>query len=205
MKKVFGYCYTCFLLLVILEVNTIFAEEFLALPESRSPQISNQILVFDFKRSGCLPAVAISREGKQNPGLEIASRRVEGCRAENFLKTSNTYHRYACTSFISQGAPKIEYCGHFYALYFQKDQVFNHIGGGHRHDIEYTAIWTKNGQATHASLTTREVSRISKQQGTNFRFVAQRQPFNTNSTRFTKKNERVDNEYEEFVLPPILS
>lgn len=35
---------------------------------------------------------------------------------------------------------------HMYAQYFQKDQV-SHGGGsaGHRHDLEYVAIWLMNG------------------------------------------------------------
>ena len=85
-----------------------------------------------------------ARSGQQNGGLKPSGSITGGCRSTGFLDTSNTLHRHAC---IAGGGST--YCGHVYALYFLKDQI-SALGGGHRHDWEYAAIWTRDGVVTHA-------------------------------------------------------
>ena len=108
--------------------------------------------VFDFDGDGCLPSAGISRGGDQNPGLNPSGALNGNCYGVNpdhyFLPTSNTFHRYACIE--SNG---INYCGHFYALYFEKDQWGLLPGSGHRHDWEHIAVWTMNGTITHVGAS----------------------------------------------------
>ncbi|MBP0022172.1 MAG: NPP1 family protein [Cyanobacteria bacterium SBLK] len=74
--------------------------------------------VFDFDGDGCLPSAGISRRGQQNGGLQTAGSITGQCRSRDFLRTSNTLHRSACTV-----VDRTTYCSHFYALYFEKDQI----------------------------------------------------------------------------------
>src|SRR5262245_11938018 len=80
--------------------------------------ISATYPVFDFDGDGCLPSAGVSRAGQQNGGLKPTGSITGGCRASHFLDLSNTLHRHAC---VTSGPDT--YCGHFYALYFLKDQV----------------------------------------------------------------------------------
>ncbi|WP_027708767.1 NPP1 family protein [Zooshikella ganghwensis] len=168
--------------------------------------INTQEPVFDFDTDGCLPAAGISRDGRKNPGLKNSGGLAEGCNDNNFLNTSNTLHRYACTS-----SSKDQFCGHFYALYFEKDQVAAWIDVfGHRHDWEHVAIWTTNGKITHASysahgkLYTKPASNVPFE-GAHVKFVYHKDGISTHAMRFAKSNEIAENPYGQFVTPTIVS
>lgn len=161
--------------------------------------------VFDFDGDGCLPSAGISRSGQQNGGLNPSGSLTGGCRAGNFLSLSNTLHRYAC---IDSGANR--YCGHFFALYFLKDQIISGIQSGHRHDWEHVAIWTTNGVVTHGSysahgsLNTAPASTLD-QQGGHLKFVYHKDGLLTHAMRFAKSGELAENGYGYFVTPDIIS
>ncbi|WP_035482221.1 NPP1 family protein [Gallaecimonas xiamenensis] len=161
--------------------------------------------VFDFDGDGCLPSAGISRSGQQNGGLNPTGGLTSGCRAGNFLDLSNTLHRYAC---VTSGNDR--YCGHFYALYFLKDQVLSGIKSGHRHDWEHVAIWTKNGQVTHGSysahgsLNTKAASELDSEGG-HIKLVYHKDGLLTHAMRFSKINELAENPYGRFVTPAITS
>lgn len=161
--------------------------------------------VFDFDTDGCLPSAGISRSGEKNGGLKPTGSITGGCRSSNFLDLSNTYHRYAC---INQGGD--QYCAHFYALYFLKDQILDGIKSGHRHDWENVAIWTKNGSVTHGSysahgsLTTKTFSELDKE-GNHIKFVYHKDGVLTHAMRFAKSGEGAENNYGRFVTPDIVS
>ncbi|NUA42878.1 hypothetical protein HAT93_00490 [Dickeya solani] len=114
-------------------------------------------------------------------------------------------HRYAC---VNNGGNR--YCGHFYALYFLKDQIAAGIKSGHRHDWEYAAVWTKNGTVTHGSysahgkLTTAAASSLDKQNG-RLKFVYHKDGALTHAFRFAKSGEQAENPYNTFVTPDIVS
>ena len=161
--------------------------------------------VFDFDSDSCLPSAGVSRSGAQNGGLKPSGGLTSGCRSENFLELSNSYHRYACIE--SDGD---QYCGHFYALYFLKDQILDGIQSGHRHDWENVAIWTKNGTVTHGSysahgdLTTKAKADLDSQ-GEHIKFVYHKDGLLTHAMRFSKTDELAENSYGEFVTPEIVS
>jgi hypothetical protein len=160
--------------------------------------------VFDFDGDGCLPSAGISRLGVQSGGLKPSGSITGGCRQTAFLDTSNTLHRHACTT--SGGNV---YCGHFYALYFLKDQV-TALGGGHRHDWEYAAIWTTNGVVTHGGysahgeLVNAEISTLDQQNG-HMKIVYHKDGVVTHCMRFAKSGEVAENGYGTFVTPNITS
>jgi len=160
--------------------------------------------VFDFDTDGCLPSAGISRTGAQNGGLKPTGSITGGCRASNFLDLSNTLHRHAC---IRSGANT--YCGHFYALYFLKDQI-SVLGGGHRHDWEHAAIWTVNGVVTHGgysahgSLINAEASTLPFENG-HLKIVYHKDGAGTHAMRFAKAGEVAENPYGQFVMPAITS
>lgn len=160
--------------------------------------------VFDFDGDGCLPSAGISRLGQQNGGLSPTGSITGGCRASGFLATSNTLHRQAC---VTSGGDI--YCGHFYALYFLKDQV-TALGGGHRHDWEHAAIWTKNGVVTHGGysahgkLYNAEIATLDQQYG-HVKIVYHKDGVSTHAMRFAKIGEVAENAYGQFVTPPIVS
>ncbi|CAG8999419.1 MAG: hypothetical protein CENE_01393 [Candidatus Celerinatantimonas neptuna] len=174
-----------------------------ALP--KEVKISSITPVFDFDTDGCLPSAAISRTGVQNGGLKPSGGLTAGCRRSDFLNYSNTYHRYAC---IKSGGN--QYCGHFFALYFLKDQILNGIKSGHRHDLEQVAIWTKNGQviyggySAHGKMYNKKKSSIPKQNG-HLKFVYHKDGVLTHAFRFAKSNEVAENSYGTFVTPVIVS
>eukprot|EP00924_Labyrinthula_sp_SR-Ha-C_P014378 maker-scaffold_20-snap-gene-4.49-mRNA-1 protein AED:0.00 eAED:0.00 QI:218/1/1/1/1/1/2/90/247 len=161
--------------------------------------------VFDMDGDGCLPAAAISRSGEQNGGLATSGSVGGDCRTSNFLDESNTYHRHTCTT--SGGNT---YCAHLYALYFEKDQLFDTFGGGHRHDIEDAAIWTTNGVVTHGSysahgdLFTDEAGNLGTQNG-HLKFVYHKEGVGSHALRFSDSSEVAENAYGSFVTPPIIS
>ncbi|AJQ93706.1 NPP1 family protein [Gynuella sunshinyii] len=161
--------------------------------------------VFDFDSDGCLPAAGISRNGDQNEGLKPTGSLTGDCRTANFLESSNTVHRYACHD--DQGS---RYCGHFYALYFEKDQILSGIESGHRHDWEYAAVWTINGVVTHGSysahgdLNTKTASALEFERG-HLKIVYHKDGLLTHAMRFAQTAEVAENPYGAFVTPPIIS
>jgi len=160
--------------------------------------------VFDFDTDGCLPSAGISRAGAQNGGLNPSGSITGGCRANGFLDTSNTLHRHAC---INSGGNT--YCGHFYALYFLKDQV-TALGGGHRHDWEHAAVWTTNGVVTHGGysahgdLINKPVAELPMQYG-HLKIVYHKDGASTHAMRFAQSGETAENAYGQFVTPSIVS
>ncbi|EPF2929915.1 NPP1 family protein [Vibrio navarrensis] len=198
----------CVVLANMFCVPSTFSETFsklqLALPGEIN--ILGQEPIFDFDGDGCYPAAGISQQGFKNSGLATTGGIAEHCRATNFLSSSNTLHRYACTDFGGQ-----TYCGHFYALYFEKDQVISFYDPiGHRHDWEHVAIWTKNGVITHASysshgqLKTKSVSEVETQ-GDHVKFVYHKDGGGTHAMRFAHGNETAENSYGYWVTPDIAS
>jgi len=188
--------------------SSVNAAEFPRLDEALPANLTilGQEPVFDFDTDGCYPAAGISRSGEQNPGLKNSGALNGNCRDAGFLEISNTLHRYACID--SQGET---YCGHFYSLYFEKDQV---MAGwdwfGHRHDWEHVAVWTKNGAITHGSysahgdLTTKPVNELPMQ-GDHIKFVYHKDAGLTHAMRFAKPNETAENHYNYWVTPAITS
>ncbi|RXF03897.1 NPP1 family protein [Pseudoalteromonas sp. PS5] len=195
------------LAIVLAGVQIAQAHDFIALDEALpAPYIINGTEpVFDFDGDGCLPSAGISRTGEQNSGLKASGRITGDCRDNQFLNTSNTVHRYACKTTESG-----DYCGHFYALYFKKDQVFDYFGGGHRHDWEYAAVWTLDGLVTHGSysahgdLFTKPAQELPFENG-HLKIVYHKDGILTHALRFAKHNEIAENGYHRFVTPPIIS
>jgi hypothetical protein len=196
------------LVIVFFTVNvTIFASDFARLDEALPRNVDAKSIapVFDFDGDGALPASGISRSGEQNQGLKPTGKVGGDCRSDNFLDESNTMHRYA--SIVSEGST---YCGHFYALYFEKDQTQTGIYSGHRHDWEYVAIWTKDGKVTHGSysahgkLNTESAENIPSENG-HLKFVYHKEGASTHAMRFAKKDEVAENPYGKFVTPEIAS
>ncbi|TMW58379.1 hypothetical protein Poli38472_009938 [Pythium oligandrum] len=167
--------------------------------------ISSITPVLDMDTDSCLPSAAISRTGAQNGGLNPSGSITGGCRRSDFMNYSNTYHRYACIS--SNGN---QYCGHFFAYYFLKDQVLSTVGGGHRHDIEQVGIWTTNGRVTHGgfsahgAMTNLPANQIP-QEGGRLKFVYHKDGVATHAIRFAKTNEAVENPTGAFVVPTLVS
>jgi len=167
--------------------------------------INNLHPVFDFDGDGCLPSAGISRTGAQNSGLKTSGTITGDCRSGNFLLTSNTLHRYVCKT--SSGN---QYCAHFYALYFEKDQLFHYFGGGHRHDWEHAVVWTTNGVVTHGSysahgdLFTKPASELPFENG-HLKIVYHKDGVTTHAFRFAKSNEYAENPYGSFLTPTIIS
>ncbi|MFV1873602.1 MAG: NPP1 family protein [Oleiphilus sp.] len=196
---------SCFSLLAASEISLAsdFAKLDQALPTNGI--INGKQPVFDFDGDGCLPSAGISRLGEKNAGLKTSGRITGDCRSGNFLITSNTVHRYVCKN--SGGD---QYCGHIYALYFEKDQLFNYFGGGHRHDWEHAAVWTKNGVVTHGTYsshgnqTTKPASQLPFE-GNNLKIVYHKDGVTTHAFRFAKTNEYAENPYGSFITPTIVS
>lgn len=182
------------------------ADDFPRLDEAlpRTADIRSTHPVFDFDTDGCLPSAGIARDGRQNAGLKPTGSITGGCRASNFLDLSNTLHRHAC---LRSGVDT--YCGHFYALYFLKDQA-TVFGGGHRHDWEHAAVWTKNGVVTHAGYSAHgklynvEAAQLPLQYG-HVKIVYHKDGVTTHALRMAKPGEVAENSYGQFVTPTIIS
>ncbi|TMW58390.1 hypothetical protein Poli38472_009949 [Pythium oligandrum] len=161
--------------------------------------------VMDTDKDSCLPSAAISRTGEQNGGLKPTGKMIGGCYNADFMNLSNSYHRYAC---LMSGPTR--YCGHFFAYYFQKDQLFDYIESGHRHDFEHVAVWTTNGTVTHGTysthgdMVTKAASEIPNQDG-HLKFVYHKDGVQTRCFRFAKTNEAAENPQKTFVLPTVVS
>ncbi len=160
--------------------------------------------VFDFDGDGCLPSAGISRYGEQNSGLNPSGSITGGCRRVDFMNYSNTLHRYAC---LNSGGSR--YCGHFFALYMLKDQI-SVFGGGHRHDWEHAAVWTRDGAVTHAGysahgkLYNAAAASLPMQNG-HVKIVYHKDGVGTHALRFASASEVAENPYGQFVLPVLTS
>jgi len=202
---------TFFLPLIMINMSSVssYAEDFSrldeALPINGILDDNTNIPAIDYDGDSCLPSAGISREGEKNGGLSATGSITGNCRTSNFNMSSNTLHRYACTLSESN-----EYCVHFYALYFEKDQA-TILGGGHRHDWEYVAIWTKNEEKTHASysahgdLYTEEVAKLDKTESGRIKFVYHKDGVLTHAMRFSSDGEVAENPYGIFFAPVIVS
>jgi hypothetical protein len=82
--------------------------------------------------------------------------------------------------------------------------------GGHRHDWEYAAVWTKNGVITHGSvsvhgeLQTKAASELPFENG-HMKVVYHKDGVSTHALRFANSNERAENPYGRFVTPTLIS
>jgi hypothetical protein len=167
--------------------------------------------VFDFEFNSCFPSVGFSRLNDKNPGLRPTGSITGQCRSPYyFLDTSNTLHRYACKT--SGGS---NYCGHFYALYFEKDQCYQPLAVpdpncGHRHDWEYAAVWTKDGALTHGSvsahglLKTKHISLVPVDIS-HLKVVYEKEQPWTHVMRFADFGEVAENPFFQFVTPAVIS
>lgn len=160
--------------------------------------------VFDFDGDGCLPSAGISRYGEQNGGLNPSGSITGGCRRVDFMNYSNTLHRYAC---IDSGGSR--YCGHFFALYMLKDQI-SALGGGHRHDWEHAAVWTRDGVVTHAGYSAHgklynAAAASLPMQNSHVKIVYHKDGVATHALRFASAGEAAENPYSQFVLPALTS
>ncbi|SJL84394.1 NPP1 family protein [Vibrio palustris] len=184
------------------------ADFFRALPQATPLNVDALTFAphFDFDTDSCLPDAGISSTGQQNGGLKNSGSITGGCRRTDFMNFSNTYHRYVCKT------TNANYCAHIYALYFQKDQAVAGVDAfGHRHDWEYTVVWTRNGQPTHFStsahgkLTTHDWNSIEKD-GNHPKAVYHKDGGLTHAFRFAKAGEnRAENPTGRWVLPPLVS
>ena len=174
-----------------------------ALPEAEV--IGDLAPVFDFDGDSCLPSAGVSRSGTQNGGLKPSGSLTGGCRNTQFLSLSNTLHRYAC---VEQAGSR--YCGHFFALYFLKDQILDGINSGHRHDWEHVAVWTRDGVVTHGSYSAHgdlyqaEADSLEQEAG-HLKFVYHKDGLLTHAMRFAKQDEQAENPAGQFVTPTLIS
>lgn len=197
---------TIYFLLLNTTILPVHSEVFTHLEQALPTKVNikGQEPMFDFDNDSCYPSTGISKYGQQNRGLNVTGGITTGCRAKDFLGSSNTLHRYACID--SQGN---SYCGHFYSLYFEKDQVaaFSDLFG-HRHDWEHVAIWTKNGVITHASysahgkLITKPIT-LTAREGDHVKFVYHKDGLGTHAFRFARQSETAENDYGYWVTPII--
>ncbi len=201
--------FTCFTLFFLtLFSSSVFAHQFPSLDEAlpNFTDITSIAPVFDFDGDGCFPAAGISRDGAENGGLKPSGSLGGSCRPNNFLEYSNTLHRHACKQYAGAN-----YCGHFYALYFEKDQIFSGIESGHRHDWEFAGVWTVDGTVTHASysyhrdIVTVDESAVPKNPQGQLKFVYHKEGLLTHAIRLAKNNEIAENPYGVFVTPTIAS
>jgi hypothetical protein len=192
--------------------STVQAADFPSLDQAvpRGGNTEKYAPVFDFDGDGCLPSAGISRDGIRNPGLRTTGSITGQCRSPYFLGTSNTLHRYAC---ITSGGS--DYCGHFYSLYFEKDQCYGPQAlpdpvCGHRHDWEYAAVWTQNGVITHGGfsahgdLESRPITQLASE-GDHFKVVYHKGSLWTHALRFAHFYETAENPYGSFVIPALIS
>lgn len=183
------------------------ADDFYRLDEALPTDVDLAALapVFDFDSDSCLPSAGIARDGRQNGGLKPSGPLTGGCRNDQFLELSNTLHRYACTWQAGH-----QYCGHFFALYFLKDQILSGIQSGHRHDWEHVAVWTRDGQVTHGSysahgkLYSAPAASLDQQHG-HLKFVYHKDGALTHAMRFAKADEVAENPYGDFITPTLIS
>lgn len=171
---------------------------------------------FDYDGDGCYPSVMIGINGKVNGGLKPTGAIDGECGDKSDLDNSNTYHRSMCRRIKRHGN---RYCGHMYALYFEKDQTLRHnlfdIGrsSGHRHDVEYVVIWLKNGQLTHVSHSehsdtkTRDKSQVpfADRNKRHVKIVYHKDGALTHAFRFAKRNEKAENPKGGWHLPTLVS
>ncbi|WP_069471832.1 NPP1 family protein [Candidatus Marithrix sp. Canyon 246] len=203
MKKSLGILLFCFATISIAQ-----ASDFPKLDEAIPGSFVSKLApVFDFDGDGCYPSAGISRSGKPNSGLKPTGSITGKCRNRSFLNYSNTLHRYTC-----EKKNNSTYCGHFYALYFLKDDMVAGIAtvDEHRHDWEYVAIWTKNGTITHGSysahgkLYIESLSSLPMVNG-HIKIVYHKEAFRTHTMRLAKSNESAENSYGKFVTPTLIS
>ncbi len=209
MSKILRKVQVAIQLLLIIMSFTTYADDFAKLNEAvPNTQVKTISPVFDFDTDGCLPSAGISRTGAQNSGLGTTGDLGGDCRSSNFLDTSNLIHRSLCNTVGGN-----VYCGHFYAIYFEKDQTT--AAGcsicGHRHDWEHVTIWTTNnvvthgGASAHGGMATKALSEIPRDSAGHIKIVYHKDGGGTHALRFASSDESAENPYSNFVTPTIIS
>lgn len=195
------------LALAVLSPASVLADDFARLDAALPTAVDAYSIspVFDFDTDGCLPSAGISRTGQKNGGLKPTGSLGGSCRSSDFLNSSNTFHRYACLN-----ASGNRYCGHMYALYFEKDQLFAGIESGHRHDWEFAVIFTTNGTITHGSFSshgdvvTTAAAELPFENG-HLKIAYHKDGVSTHVFRWAMDNEIAENPYGYWVTPEIVS
>ncbi|TMW58385.1 hypothetical protein Poli38472_009944 [Pythium oligandrum] len=192
-----------------LQATATYAHDFPKMDEALPKNIDIRSItpLLDFDEDSCLPSTAVSREGKQNGGLKTTGNIAGGCRdKEDFLEYSNTYYRYVCANYEGK-----KYCGHMFALYFQKDQA-TLLGLGHRHDWEHVTVWTTDGVVTHGSASAHGGGKTASfgaipNEDQHLLFVYHKDDVQTHAMRFADADDQAEaeNPYKQFVLPPVVS
>lgn len=194
------------IILQLFIINSVQAEDFKKLDEAIPGEFVAKLApVFDFDTDSCFPSAGISQHGQINLGLNTTDN-MEPCRSKDFLDTSNTIHRYACT--LSNCS---KYCGHFYALYFEKDYASGWFYTSHRHDWEHVAVWTTDGVITHGSVSghggmyTKVFSDLPLDKDGHIKVVYHQDGVSTHAMRFAKRDELAENPYGRFITPTVIS
>lgn len=175
------------------------------LPESADEEAKRCAVVFDFDTDSAYPSPAISKTGEVSGGLKATGDITGGCRDPIQLERSNTYHRMAS---IRKG--DVTFAVHMYALYFLKDQwaPVNPLGfvgqAGHRHDWEYTLVWTRNGQVTHASCSAHGDLSTKPSTDTPVKMVYHKDGLATHSFRYADPGEQPENHRKQWITPTLV-
>lgn len=172
--------------------------------------------VFDMDGDSCLPSAAVSRKGTGNPGVSLGGGLTKDCRSRNFMRTSNTYHRWDRKT-VNGDVWEV----HLYDLYFEKDDAsifdwwwytWRHYG--HRHDVETVIMLFRNNQPQYVGVSahgyydgdqTRHWNSVPKQ-GNHPKVVYHKHGLLTHSFRFAHWHEwDAENPTDAWVMPPLAS
>lgn len=166
----------------------------------------------DFDTDSCYNWPAITFDGDTCGGLPTAPKRFPAryCRDESDLDNNNGYARRRC----NRG-----WCAYIYAYYFPKD-----VGeGGHRHDWEHVAVWTKAGKingdgsygdesvvyigtSAHGDFEMRHVGRVEMDMFTHPKVVYHLGGVGSHSIRFAKKqDDKIENHKGVWFRGPLVS
>ena len=140
----------------------------------------------------CFPAAAVSRWGHINKGISsCVPGNMQPCVRRDFLKYSNTYHRWGRFKWSGNG---LIYEVHMFSLYFEVDVA--PVCAGHRHDFENVLVIFRAGSpykvavSAHGEYIVKRWHEVPKHFGKNPKIVYHRGSwgFNTNGFRFAKKS-----------------
>ncbi|KAK0620544.1 necrosis inducing protein-domain-containing protein [Immersiella caudata] len=98
----------------------------------------------DFDKDSCYHVAAIGPDGTFAEGMKPSGALSGGCRSESDLDNSNVYSRRRCNA---------DWCVTMYDYYFEKDTSQTSGVGGHKHDWEHIAVWTRDGRIEYVAAS----------------------------------------------------
>ncbi|WAO91981.1 Hypothetical protein NCS54_00946800 [Fusarium falciforme] len=178
-----------------------------ALDEHCSEEEKKWQPALDFDKDSCYNVPAIDKDGNIATGdtVDYQYSWSDKCRDIEDLDNNNVYVRTRCNN---------HWCGYLYDYYFERDQsVQGVISGGHRHDWEHIAVFTKDNEgvqvvaaSAHGDYDTKKAGDVRFHEDTHAKIVYHKDGGSTHAFRFaSEEDDEIENHKGYWFVGPLVN